>query len=210
VGKLPGFAAGKVSVQDAGAQWAAMLLDLKEGQRVLDACAAPGGKTGHVLECANVSLTALDNDKARLQRVRQNLDRLELIAQLETGNAAQPEEWWNGQPFDRILADVPCSASGVVRRNPDIKWLRRPGDIDNFARQQAVILHALWQTLAPGGKLLYVTCSIFPEENAQQIQVFLAHHADAARLSLPDELGVGQMLPDETHDGFYYALLQRV
>lgn len=210
VGKVPGFAEGKVSVQDAGAQWTASLLDLKSGQRVLDACAAPGGKTGHILEAADVEVTALDVDESRLGRVQQNLDRLGLSAQLKTGDAAHPSSWWNGQPFDRILADVPCSASGVERRNPDIKWLRRPEDIRKFARQQSVILDALWPLLAPGGKLLYITCSVFPEENAQQIQAFLSHHADATRLALPDELGDGQLLPDETRDGFFYALLQRV
>lgn len=209
VEKIPGFAEGRVSVQDAGAQWAAALLDLQQGQRVLDACAAPGGKTGHLLEWADVAVMALDVDDRRLQRVRQNLERLGLSAQLATGDAAHPADWWNGRPFDRILADMPCSASGVVRRNPDIKWLRRPEDIRKFARQQAVMLDALWQTLAHGGKLLYVTCSIFPEENAQQLQAFMGHHPDAERLDLPDELGDGQLLPDETHDGFYYALLQR-
>jgi 16S rRNA (cytosine967-C5)-methyltransferase len=209
VGKIPGFAEGKVSVQDAGAQWAAALLDLKSGQRVLDACAAPGGKTGHILETAEVEVMALDLDETRLERVRQNLDRLGLSAQLVAGDAAQPSSWWDGQPFDRILADVPCSASGVERRNPDIKWLRRPEDIRKFARQQAGILDALWPILAPGGKLLYITCSIFPEENVQQIQSFLARHADAIRLALPEELGDGQLLPDDDHDGFFYALLQR-
>jgi 16S rRNA (cytosine967-C5)-methyltransferase len=209
VSKLPGFAEGRVSVQDAGAQWAAPLLDLKPGQRVLDACAAPGGKTGQLLESAELEVLALDADEARLVRVRENLDRLHLVAMLEVGDAARPDGWWDGRPFDRILADVPCSASGVVRRNPDIKWLRRPQDIAGFARQQATILDALWQLLAPGGKLLYVTCSIFPEENAEQIQAFLARHGNARRLALPEALGNGQLLPDEAHDGFYYALLQR-
>jgi 16S rRNA (cytosine967-C5)-methyltransferase len=208
VGKIPGFAEGKVSVQDAGAQRAAALLDAKNGQRVLDACAAPGGKTCHILETAEVEVMALDLDETRLGRVQQNLDRLGLPAQLETGDAAQPSSWWDGRPFDRILADVPCSASGVERRNPDIKWLRRPEDIRKFARQQSAILDALWPLLAPGGKLLYVTCSIFPEENAQQIQSFLARHTDAIRLALPEELGDGQLLPDDDHDGFFYALLQ--
>ena len=209
VDRLPGFAEGRVSVQDAGAQWAARLLDVGDGMRVLDACAAPGGKTGHILELADAAVLALDIDEARLARVRQNLDRLELTAELRTGDAARPQAWWDGRPFDRILADVPCSASGVVRRNPDIKWLRRPQDIAKFATQQAAILDALWQTLAPGGKLLYATCSIFPEENAQQIKNFVARQADAAWLALPPELGDGQLLPDDNHDGFYHALLQR-
>ena len=210
VDKLPGFSAGLVSVQDAGAQWAARLLDVHDGMRVLDACAAPGGKTGHILEIADAAVLALDADEKRLDRVRQNLDRLALSAELRCGDAAQPGNWWNGRPFDRILADVPCSASGVVRRNPDIKWQRRPQDICKLARQQATILDALWQTLAPGGKLLYVTCSIFPEENAHQIKSFLARRADARQLPLPPELGEGQLLPDDNHDGFYYALLQRL
>ncbi len=209
VEKLPGFAKGRASVQDAGAQWAARLLDIQHGMRVLDACAAPGGKTGHILELAAANVLALDVDAARLKRVQQNLDRLGLTAELKTGDAGNPKAWWNGQPFDRILADVPCTASGVVRRNPDIKWLRQPPDIKKFARQQATILDALWPTLAPGGKLLYATCSIFAEENEHQIQSFLSRHADAVRLALPDELGDGQLLPDENHDGFFYALLQR-
>ncbi len=209
VDRLPGFADGRVSVQDAGAQWAARILDVRDGMRVLDACAAPGGKTGHILERADCALLALDADAARLERVRQNLARLGLNAELRVGDAGLPQDWWNGRPFERILADVPCSASGVVRRNPDIKWLRRPADIAKFARQQAAILDALWQTLAPGGKLLYATCSIFPEENAQQIESFLARQADASLLALPPELGNGQLLPDDDHDGFYYALLQR-
>lgn len=210
VEKLPGFAEGRVSVQDAGAQWAARLLDVRDGMRVLDACAAPGGKTGHILELAAAAVLALDADEARLARVQQNLERLGLDAEMKVGDAARPQDWGNGRAFDRILADVPCSASGVVRRNPDIKWLRRPQDIAKFARQQAAILEALWQMLAPGGKLLYATCSIFPEENAQQINRFLARHADASCLALPPELGEGQLLPDDNHDGFYYALLQRV
>lgn len=209
VERLPGFADGRVSVQDAGAQWAARVLDVQDGMRVLDACAAPGGKTGHILELADAAVLALDVDESRLKRVRQNLGRLELSAELECGDAAKPQTWWNGRPFDRILADVPCSASGVVRRNPDIKWLRRPQDIVKFARQQAAILDALWQLLAPGGKFLYATCSVFPEENSQQIENFMSRHDDARRLALPMELGDGQLLPNEDHDGFFYALLQR-
>jgi 16S rRNA (cytosine967-C5)-methyltransferase len=210
VGRLPGFAEGRVSVQDAGAQWAARLLDAQAGMRVLDACAAPGGKTGHILERVDVALTALDADPVRLVRVRENLDRLGLTATLLEGDAARPAGWWNGQPFDRILADVPCSASGVVRRNPDIKWLRRPEDIAGFARQQAVILDALWPLLAPGGTLLYATCSIFREENHDQVTAFLARHAgNAERRSLPEPLTDGSLLPHAEHDGFYYALLAK-
>ncbi|RXZ44579.1 16S rRNA (cytosine(967)-C(5))-methyltransferase RsmB [Crenobacter cavernae] len=203
VRELPGFADGVVSVQDFGAQQAAIRLDVKEGQRVLDACAAPGGKTGHILELADVDLTALDVDAARLKRVEENLDRLRLSATLKAADAAQPGTWWDGVPFDRILADVPCSASGVVRRHPDIKWLRRPGDFAGFARQQAAMLDALWPCLASGGKMLYATCSIFPEENRQQLAAFLTRHPDASHL------GDEALIPCERHDGFYYALLEK-
>lgn len=198
---LPGFADGVVSVQDFGAQKAALLLDLADGQRVLDACAAPGGKTGHMLELAKVELTALDVDAERLQRVQDNLQRLGLSATLKAADAANPAAWWDGQPFDRILADVPCSASGVVRRHPDIKWLRRPDDFAALGKQQATMVDALWPTLVVGGKLLYATCSIMPEENRQQVDAFLARHADAKLVK--DE----QLLPTSEHDGFYYALL---
>lgn len=215
---LPGFADGDVSVQDAGAQIAAPLLDVQAGQRMLDACAAPGGKTGHLLETADVSLTALDIDATRLARVHDNLDRLKLTAQLLQGDAAQPSAWWDGQPYDRILADVPCSASGVVRRNPDSKWLRHPDDIAGFARQQATMLDALWLMLACGGKLLYATCSIFPEENALQVQAFIDRQNNISRATTgtdvvercPLPMNNGQTLPDATHDGFYYALLRKI
>lgn len=210
VAQLPGFASGRVSVQDAGAQLAAPLLDLHDGQRVLDACAAPGGKAGHILETAEVALTALDSDPARLERVRENLDRLRVTATLVCGDAAQPDTWWDGQPFDRILADVPCSASGVVRRHPDIKWLRRPDDIAYFAAQQAAMLPALWRCLAHDGKLLYATCSIFPEENQRQVDAFLDQHEDARQLNLAGEwIYPGQLLPNDQHDGFFYALLAK-
>jgi 16S rRNA (cytosine967-C5)-methyltransferase len=207
VGALPGFAEGVVSVQDAGAQWAASLLDLEPGQRVLDACAAPGGKSGHILELADVELTALDHDPERLARVQENLHRLRRPARLVVGDAAAPDAWWDGRPYQRILADVPCSASGVVRRNPDIKWLRRPEDIAGFARQQAAMLDSLWRLLAPGGKLLYATCSVFDEENNAQVDAFVARHPDARRCAFPKPVETGQLLPDAEHDGFFYALL---
>lgn len=210
VDKLPHFTEGWVSVQDLGAQWAATLLDVRDGQRVLDACAAPGGKTGHLLELADCRLTALDLDASRLGRVADNLNRLQLSAEIIDGDASQPDDWWDGKLYDRILADVPCSASGVVRRHPDIKWLRRPTDFAGFARQQAAMLSALWGCLAQGGKLLYATCSVFPQENRDQIAAFLASHPDALPLPLPDSLPEdGQLLPTAQHDGFYYALLEK-
>ncbi len=210
VDKLPGFFAGLVSVQDAGAQYAARLLDVRDGMRVLDACAAPGGKTAHILECAQIEMVAVDKDEKRLRRVAENLQRLGLSAQLVRGDAAEPGEWWDGKAFQRILADVPCSASGVVRRHPDIKWLRRSTDIAGFAAQQLDILRALWRLLAQDGKLLYVTCSVFRQENEQVIAAFLAQHPDARRLliELP-ESSEGQLLPDDRHDGFFYALLRK-
>ena len=211
VENLPGFAEGRVSVQDAGAQAAASLLDAHDGMRVLDACAAPGGKSAHLLELADIELTALDSDPARLARVTQNLARLELKAhRVICGDATQPAEWWDGQPFDRILADAPCSASGVARRHPDIKWLRRESDLPQFAASQKQILDALWQTLARDGKLLYATCSVFAEENKLQVADFLHHHPDARWLPLPQEGATdGQLLPDSQHDGFFYALLHK-
>lgn len=201
VDKLPSFAEGVVSVQDAGAQLAASWLEVKDGMRVLDACAAPGGKTGHLLEIADLDLTAVDVDTARLARVSSNLARLGLSAQTVAGDAARPATWWDGKPFDRVLADVPCSASGVVRRHPDIKWTRRPTDAQTFARQQIGFLDALWALVVPGGKMLYATCSIFPAENRRQIDNFLTRHVNA---SLERDI---QLLPSEEHDGFYYALL---
>jgi 16S rRNA (cytosine967-C5)-methyltransferase len=213
VDKIPGFSEGEVSVQDYGAQFAAALLDVSDGLRVLDACCAPGGKTGHILELADVNLVAMDSDNQRLQRTRSNLDRLKLEADLVTGDAADPKDWWDGVPFDRILADVPCTASGIVRRHVDIKWLRREADIASFTAQQAVILRGLWQLLAKGGKLLYATCSIFHEENQRQIEKFLEGQADAVQLPLSDLHNAlpqhGQLLPCAEHDGFFYALLQK-
>ena len=207
VDKLPGFFDGRVSVQDAGAQYAARLLDVRDGQRVLDACAAPGGKTAHILESAEVELVALDKDEKRLQRVAENLQRLGLSATLLTGDAASPQDWWDGRPFDRILADVPCSATGVVRRHPDIKWLRRKKDLISFASQQSDILQSLWPLLAQGGLLLYATCSVFKQENQEVVDRFLAQHPDARQL--PTDLAEGKLLPTEQHDGFFYALLQK-
>jgi 16S rRNA (cytosine967-C5)-methyltransferase len=208
VERLPGFAEGDVSVQDSGAQRAASLLDLRGGQRVLDACAAPGGKTAHILEAEDVELTALDIDPARCAIVARNLDRLALRAAVRAADCSKPGEWWDGSGFDRVLADVPCSASGVVRRHPDIKWLRRPDDVSAFAMRQSRILDALWRVLSPGGKLLYVTCSVFPEENGAVIDAFAARAPDARRIPLADG-GKAQTLPDAEHDGFFYSLIEK-
>lgn len=205
---IPGFFQGEVSVQDLGAQFAAPALDTQPGMRVLDACSAPGGKAAHLLELADINLLAIDHDATRLNKVSGNLQRLGLHAEIKAGNAATPEQWWDGQPFDRILADVPCTASGIVRRHPDIKWLRREADIAGFCTQQAAILHGLWSTLAKGGKLLYATCSVFEQENQQQISAFLALHADAVVLP-PPGLKQQQLIPCDHHDGFYYAMLQK-
>ena len=206
VHEIPGFADGCVSVQDAAAQLAAPLLDLQDGMRVLDACAAPGGKTGHMLEIAQVDVLALDHDPLRLQRVAQNLSRLQLQAELRQGDATA-HDWWDGRLFDRILADVPCTASGIVRRHPDIRWLRRPEDSAQLARLSAAILDNLWALLKPGGKLLLVTCSLWPEESEMQAVRFI-ERSGAHRLEAP-----GQMLPvataDADHDGLFYALLEK-
>lgn len=208
VDRLPGFAEGTISVQDAGAQFAATLLDVEGGMRVLDACAAPGGKTAHILELADVEMTALDTDGARLQRVRTNLERLGLNARLQAADAADLDTWWDGRPYERVLIDAPCSASGIVRRHPDIKWLRRASDIAAFAAQQRRLLDALWKVVAHGGKLLYVTCSIFREEDHDTISEFAARHPDAHILGgMPGRDGL--LLPDDEHDGFYFALLQK-
>ena len=208
--RLPGFDAGLVSIQDLGAQFAAPLLDLRAGQRVLDACAAPGGKSAHMLETAAVDLLALDRDGTRLERVRDQLARLGLQAELRCADAGALASWWDGRAFERILLDAPCSASGVVRRHPDSKWLRRDADIAQLAAAQRRLLQATWQTLAPGGKLLFVTCSVFPEETGAQIIDFLDAQRDAARLPLsafPQD--DGQIFPGEEHDGFFYALLEK-
>ena len=208
VDRLPGFAEGDVSVQDAGAQRAAPLLDARDGMAVLDACAAPGGKCAHVLELRDVKMTALDADPARTARIRSNLDRLRLRATVLAADCTRPGEWWDGKPFDRILADVPCSGSGVVRRHPDIKWLRRPGDLGRFATRQGEILDALWRLLASGGTLLYVTCSVFPEENDAVVEAFCRRTPEARLLELPDGLP-SSVPPGPSHDGFFHARLAR-
>lgn len=218
---LPGFTEGEVSVQDANAQRAARLLvgaGLKPGARVLDACAAPGGKTAHLLELADLDLLALDSDPVRLARVQENLNRLQLKAQLKAGDARRPADWWDGRPFDAILVDAPCTASGIVRRHPDVRWLRRPDDVTALARIQAEILEALWPLLAPGGRLLYATCSLFRSEGQAQIDAFLQRHGAQHATLAPASPGHLLPLADNAetaapgrpravHDGFFYALL---
>jgi 16S rRNA (cytosine967-C5)-methyltransferase len=203
---IPGFDAGVVSVQDAAAQLAAQLLDVQDGMRVLDACAAPGGKTCNILELADADVTALDADAKRLARVGENLERLGLKAAMKAADAQHPD-WWDGQAYDRILADVPCTASGIVRRHPDIRWLRRKGDTLQLATLSAKILDNLWQMLAPNGKLLFVTCSLWPQESEAQAAAFAVRHG-ATRLDAP-----GQLLPtgsaEQDHDGLFYALFQK-
>ncbi len=206
VDRIPGFSEGMVSVQDAAAQLAAPLLDVQDGMRVLDACAAPGGKTGHLLELAQIDVLALDQDASRLQRVRQNLQRLNLQAEVKQGDASG-QDWWDGKRFDRILADVPCTASGIVRRHPDIRWLRRQEDAGRLTTLSEKILDNLWQMLQPGGKFLFATCSVWPLESERQAAAFQSRH-QALRLPAP-----GQLLPsahsDDDHDGLFYALFQK-
>ncbi|MGG7054739.1 16S rRNA (cytosine(967)-C(5))-methyltransferase RsmB [Nitrosomonas sp. ANs5] len=212
VEQLPGFAEGLVSVQDAGAQLAAPLLDVDAGMRVLDACAAPGGKSTHLMELADIKLTVMDKHEERLALLQENFTRLNMPDyQLICGSALEPSQWWDGRLFDRILADVPCSASGVVNRHPDIKWLRRPGDIEAFAQTQRIMLRKLWPLLCRGGKLLYATCSVFSEENSLLVTEFLSDHEDASALPCTHEtiINHGQLLPSTRHDGFFYALLQK-
>lgn len=215
VSALPGFSSGAASVQDAAAQMAAQLLGARDGELILDACAAPGGKTCHLLELAeSLQVVAVDMDPRRLERVRDNLQRLDLQAQLICGDAACPTDWWQGPQFDRILLDAPCSATGVIRRHPDIKWLRRDRDIAQLAELQRRILDASWQQLKPGGTLLYATCSILPEENCEQISAFLSRQLDAELIPLHDQPNNTQpgwqLLPGDDHmDGFYYAKLYK-
>jgi 16S rRNA (cytosine967-C5)-methyltransferase len=239
VERVPGFASGEVSVQDAGAQLAAAWLDARPGQRVLDACAAPGGKTAHLLELADVHVDAVEADTQRAARIGATLQRLSLTsrtsrARVIVADAAAPAGWFSGAPYERILLDAPCTASGIVRRHPDIPWLRRPADVASLARAQSRLLDALWPLLAPAGRLLYVVCSVFPEEGASQIDGFVARHADAQLRPLAGrppgalqllpwawtgpaalgtafgaEFGTVSELPIE-HDGFCYALIEKM
>lgn len=222
VQQLPGFEQGWISVQDSAAQLAAPLLlsglTPVDGLRVLDACAAPGGKTAHLLELSTAQVTALDVDPARCERIHQTLTRLGLHAEVVTADAADVNAWWDGTPFDAILLDAPCSASGIVRRHPDIRWLRRQTDIPQLAAIQARLLHKLWPLVKTGGRLLYCTCSVFRQEGEQQVAAFLAHHSQAKMLASPGHLlphgdphsTTPTDNPSGDHDGFYYALLEKL
>jgi 16S rRNA (cytosine967-C5)-methyltransferase len=218
---IPGFDEGVVSVQDAGAQIAApLLLDgmpKNKRLRILDACAAPGGKTAHILEIADAEVVALDISPERCDRIRENLSRLSLQAEVIAADAAQPSLWWDGRPFDGVLLDAPCTASGIVRRHPDVRWLRRASDIDQLAQTQARLLRALWPLVAPGGRLVYCTCSVFRAEGERQVETFLAHNKEALSRSGPGHLlplsgekgvGVRDNSPSD-HDGFFYAVLEK-
>lgn len=216
VSSLPGYSEGAFSVQDAGAQSAAALLELADGQRVLDACAAPGGKAAHILESCDVALTALEIDPTRAERIEQTFERLGLKGKVVVGDAATPGDWAGNEQFDRILVDAPCSATGVLRRHPDIRWQRQPGDIDENTRLQAQILDALWPLLAPGGLLVYASCSILHAENRDQAREFIARHGDAQLQDtyLEEALAADpgcQILPGSLdRDGFYYVRLRRL
>ena len=206
VSDLPGFYSGAASVQDAGAQIAAVLLNPQSGERILDACAAPGGKTAHLLELANCEMVALELDGDRLSKIGGNLDRLRLHSdkvRVLRGDASKAS-WWDGVPFDKILLDAPCSASGIVARHPDIPFLRREADIKSLQQKQRGILEQAWKMLKAEGLLLYVTCSVFPEEGEEQAIWFAAEHGNAVRLGAP-----GQILPTDVSDGFYYALFKK-
>ena len=220
VNQLPEFANGTVSVQDAGAQLSAQLMDVQSGQRVLDACAAPGGKTAHLLELHNdISMTAIEKDEVRAQRIHDNLARLNLSAQVLITDANRVHEWWDGVPFERILLDAPCSASGIVRRHPDIRWLRQADDLAGLAQQQAALLRTMWKVLAVGGRLVYCTCSIFTTECNGMIEAFMQHTPNARRVYPPalqrlqqtDVLGqlLPSVQPTRNHDGFFYAVLEK-
>ncbi len=222
VAELPGFADGDVSVQDAAAQIAAPWLLMGGGSRILDACAAPGGKTGHLLELASPDsvLTAIELDPVRLASIHENLKRLRLDATVLAADASKPKEWWDGQPFDRILLDAPCSASGVIRRHPDIKLLRRESDIEALAGLQTRLLDALWPLLAPSGRLLYVTCSVLAAENDAVVGDFLARHSDAREDRVLPNYNIRDLMVEKTRgvqvmpgsqglDGFYFACLER-
>lgn len=218
---IPGFLEGELSVQDCGSQLAAELLQAETGMRVLDACAAPGGKTAHILELADVDMTALEIDPKRAGRITENLDRLGLQASVKVADAGKPSEWWDGKPFDRILLDAPCTASGIVRRHPDIPWSRQPQDIAKLAETQAKLLETMWPLLEKRGRILYAVCSVFPEEGKKGIRHFCELHPEARLIPIgPNEEELWTLAPSEgpetegskwplTHDGFFYALIEK-
>ncbi len=213
---LPGFSEGWLSVQDEAAQLSADLLQLAPNLRVLDACAAPGGKTGHLLEREpGLRVVAVDLEERRLQRVRENLARLKVTAEIRCGDGTRPGDWWDGQAFDRILLDAPCSATGIIRRHPDIKVLRKPEDIAKLAELQGRLLDSLWPLLKPDGLLLYATCSVMPRENTKVVEAFLERQPGAQCRLINGEWGIDQpcgrqLLPQlDGHDGFYYAVLRK-
>ncbi len=221
VSQIPGFADGEVSVQDAGAQLAALFLAPKNGERILDACAAPGGKTAHLLETADCKVTALEVDPKRADKINENLRRLGLSADTAVKDAADVASWWDGKPFDAVLLDAPCTASGIVRRHPEIVFTRRPADIVALAQQQKRLLEALWPVIKPGGRMLYCVCSVFDTEGQKQIDAFLSTHSDAKLGELAEGLGAQlRLCPcdnpdilgriDGPHDGFFYALLYKI
>ena len=213
VNKIPGFLDGKVSVQDLGAQLAAHIIELKNDQRVLDACSAPGGKACHMLELKRIQLTAIESDKQRTIKIIDNIKRQGFTAKILNKKIDNQNEWWDKQYFDRILLDVPCSASGIVRRHVDIKWLRRINDFQNFADSQLTLLRAAWPMLKEGGKLLYVTCSIFDEENRDVIEDFKQELSNVSEIDIKFPSNIthikNQVLPSDNHDGLFYALLQK-
>jgi len=216
VKEIPGFFEGEVSVQDGAAQLAAPLLQVQSGQRVLDACAAPGGKTAHILEITDdIELIALDHDSDRLDRVRENLERLGLSASYLCADAGDTTHWWDGNPFDRILLDAPCSATGVIRRHPDIKLLRRASDVAKLAKEQSRLLESLWPLLKVNGLLVYATCSLWPDENMNVVRAFISSHSDAIEQKIEAHWGlscsVGRQILPGMHgmDGFYYACLRK-
>ncbi|WP_127806885.1 16S rRNA (cytosine(967)-C(5))-methyltransferase RsmB [Hydrogenophaga sp. NH-16] len=221
VERLPGFDQGLCSVQDGAAQLAAGLLlegrDWRRGDRVLDACAAPGGKTAHLLERADLGLLALDVDPRRCERIHQNLQRLGLQAEVRAADAGEPSGWWDGRPFDAILLDAPCTASGIVRRHPDVRWLRRPGDVGQLVAIQRRLLDTLWPLLKPGGRLVYCTCSVFRAEGQEQVDAFLERHTDALALPSPGHLRPGTVIVNGEfndndpggYDGFFYARMDK-
>ena len=213
VNKIPGFLDGKVSVQDLGAQLAAHIIDLKENQKVLDACSAPGGKACHMLELNEIQLTAIESDNQRTLKINNNIKRQGFKAKVLNETINNQNEWWDKQYFDRILLDVPCSATGIVRRHVDIKWLRRINDFQNFADNQLFLLKAAWPMLKDGGKLLYVTCSIFEEENRGVIEKFKQGIDNVSEIDIVFPSNIthikNQVLPSDNHDGLFYALLQK-